>query len=1060
MPRGKVSKLPQEKLDYLESHWTGFLEKKTNRTSFWSKVEKGWFAKWPVETTLGLPVIDTTASIEASALSDAQKTEIGAAQSKISGVRAAVSLLGSGLDTQILRQQIRSWYNNKNQKEKRILNSEGSAAVTSQVKELLATVSRRRTRKLQKEEVWEKRHPDELMDAMKEDGFQEMMGVSEDDETMEERKERISNGRKAQLKLRKKTRARLFQEASTEEQNIVEEIYANQKTEKSVKPGKAETPEDFQQGLNMLPPLVKQFHEVIHDLTGWVGSTLLVGPVPEEEGKIGTQSGQTLDQAHIGWDDHVIKPLQQFGKAVFDHDTRRARALHREESEEPEGGADDEAEDRTPKPPRRRNRKKKQKSKVAVPSSNAPAIDTDSLLPFETDPQTTIEDHALGFDPDLSPPDGEWDSDSRLETAAPPSPSLSVMDMDVIDPALREDRLSRTDDPEVALISSNDPPPLPTLGMPLFEIRPISADSPSQGGLAPFTTGFHFTANLGPSTPVGSASAAVSQRPSPTTPPKFRPRAFGFGPSASPATPRSLSLVLSPSTLQNLQTTQNTTVPPAVPSASAARGTPPPLSTPVPRGTPSARGAPAARGISTFSVARTPSGTVTTPSPLRIVHTAPAGGAFPPIPSLTHDNFPHSRPMSNPPSRPKPAGRDGGLEGVSGAGSARGGQGGARGGGRGGRGGGRGGRGGGRGGGVVHEGREGGGGEEGGGGKEGGGGDQVHTVELVSRQRMLEIREFEKKRDALAAQAAKDRDRGIFRFPPPPAGHEALPQGPAALGVRRVEVPIKLASRPPPLPLPPRAPSTRDRRLPGHLDEFKDERVKSKKRTMTEIKTAAAAKRIITGKGTTKAGAKGKAKAKEDGEKGKRKATENLDVDAGVRPTKNTRSALRPFLERGSLGYLKPLSKSNFQGRNFKPSAPPRSLTMQVRSSLNLVLATYRRDLWTGECLRISRERERGRGGSAAGREPVSGREQGGKRGSQHQTGRAQQAQDERGVGEQRLSPSRGPSWEGGGRRQRRAPRGSRRLERATNKIVVPVAVAMAHGGSRGNEGGRIPGLE
>ncbi|KAJ7795821.1 hypothetical protein B0H14DRAFT_3495498 [Mycena olivaceomarginata] len=80
-----------------------------------------------------------------------------------------------------------------------------------------------------------------------------------------------------------------------------------------------------------------------------------------------------------------------------------------------------------------------------------------------------------------------------------------------------------------------------------------------------------------------------------------------------------------------------------------------------------------------------------------------------------------------------------------------------------------------------------------------------NTIAPVSRERMKEIRAFEKEHDAHAARAAKQRDHGIFAFGPPPAGHErSLPHGPVALGARRIA----------PEPALLRAPSARERHAP------------------------------------------------------------------------------------------------------------------------------------------------------------------------------------------------------------------------------------------------------
>jgi uncharacterized membrane protein len=42
-------------------------------------------------------------------------------------------------------------------------------------------------------------------------------------------------------------------------------------------------------GLDQLGSVLKQFHTAVTEMTGLVGGTVLVGPIPKEGGKIGTQ---------------------------------------------------------------------------------------------------------------------------------------------------------------------------------------------------------------------------------------------------------------------------------------------------------------------------------------------------------------------------------------------------------------------------------------------------------------------------------------------------------------------------------------------------------------------------------------------------------------------------------------------------------------------------------------------------------------------------------------------------------------------------------------------------
>lgn len=101
------------------------------------------------------------------------------------------------------------------------------------------------------------------------------------------------------------------------------------------------------------------------------------------------------------------------------------------------------------------------------------------------------------------------------------------------------------------------------------------------------------------------------------------------------------------------------------------------------------------------------------------------------------------------------------------------------------------------------------------------------SVEQIPRARMLEIRAFEKERDAAAARDARRRDHGVFVFPRPPAGHEALGTEPAALGARV-------------LPTEPEVLGPRSRRLVKNYEP-------PKKRTMVDIRADAAAKREAVG---------------------------------------------------------------------------------------------------------------------------------------------------------------------------------------------------------------------
>ncbi|KAK7027717.1 hypothetical protein R3P38DRAFT_3190799 [Favolaschia claudopus] len=328
MAKGRKSPLPADKTEYLESHLPEYFALKPNFGGFWKKVERGWFEKFPVEPSLGLPLRLPGVAIEDSGLPPEQVTAIGIAEIR---------------DMKV----IYNWFKNRAQKEKKLLNagtpaSTGSGAFAEIMTALGAGT---RPRRKQRREIWERRNADLIKKALAEAGYNELMGRGSSEETAEERKARIAQGRSDLQILRRRIVAQLMAEASEEEMKIVNELYSQQPKPSKADPAPvANTPEGLQQGIERAGPLLKNVHDYLEHTTGLVGVSMLVGPIPNQGGKIGTQTychgvtsgGHTFDQAHSGWEESVVKPLHQFGKKVFDHQTRRERAIRTQASSEPD----------------------------------------------------------------------------------------------------------------------------------------------------------------------------------------------------------------------------------------------------------------------------------------------------------------------------------------------------------------------------------------------------------------------------------------------------------------------------------------------------------------------------------------------------------------------------------------------------------------------------------------------------------------------------------------------------------------------------------------------------
>ncbi|KAK7030154.1 hypothetical protein R3P38DRAFT_3189110 [Favolaschia claudopus] len=805
MPKGKKTKLPADKTAYLESFWLEFTELQPHLGNFWIKVTRGWLQNWPVERRLGLPLVDST----------------GAAIGEDARSPQEALAIGQAIETE--NKVVCNWYNNRSQKEKKALNEATPASSsTGAVGEMIAALgaSSRRPRHSQRRQIWEKRNKDVINAALRAEGFKELMGVGYEGETVEERKERISRGRSAQQTLRQKVVKRLQLEATAEEMAIVEELYKSQEKPSRDSTESARTPEDFQQGIDEVGPLLKQVHTYVQQKTGLVGSTMLVGPIPNLGGRIGTQTychgvtaaGHTFDQAHSGWEDHVVKPLHQFGKKVFDHQTRRERAIRTQESSEPDNTTHSNTEDQTE-------------------TGGSPTLG--DIPPSETPTSTTSENGPTSRLP--TPPPISPVSEARPTASEPPSNTsprrtglflpgededfgrqdYPPLDLDLDYLPLSNETLSNSDVFSVPPNLAGTPGPTP-LSMITDDtssgdragdiIRSLSTTPAASGTPAPanaqpaapppapalsgFTQNWVFPSYSAPSTHTSMPSTPTFDNLRRGAPASAPPPARPFGSATALLAAGSMSVPSTPSRAEGSVYGR-----PQTAFQRAGTANPLPLRHVFTAGSPSTPAAPAPSTTAPTGPETTPpvAATTTTPAPTALVlpsphrHPAPpttAEHAAPPVVSittparvlsaLTADDFPESRPLSNAPKAPKaatPAGQ---------------GQGGGRGGGARGRGTrGRGGRGRGGGGGA--------GGGAGGGGAdtgyllghdaEGGNRWQLGTVSRqhnLNREAAATAAAAQKKLD----QAARDRDHGIFYFPPPPPGTTPLPAEPAALGAR------------------------------------------------------------------------------------------------------------------------------------------------------------------------------------------------------------------------------------------------------------------------------------
>lgn len=103
-------------------------------------------------------------------------------------------------------------------------------------------------RKHQRIEIWQKLYPQKMDGTLAAEGYRDLMPSLDENQTAEERKQCVKEGRAAQLALRRKLAGQMWKEATDEEKAEVEKIYLAQESKGRKKGGAEEkrTPEDFQ----------------------------------------------------------------------------------------------------------------------------------------------------------------------------------------------------------------------------------------------------------------------------------------------------------------------------------------------------------------------------------------------------------------------------------------------------------------------------------------------------------------------------------------------------------------------------------------------------------------------------------------------------------------------------------------------------------------------------------------------------------------------------------------------------------------------------------------------
>ncbi|KAJ7118148.1 hypothetical protein C8R44DRAFT_878777 [Mycena epipterygia] len=616
MPRGRKSQLPADQLEYLEGLYGEFETKQAAKglPPFWVKVKRGWFERWPVEPGLNLPSMSVGGvMIEDAGFSEVDKLAVGKAQATMGEI-------------------IHNWYNNTSARNKRLAkgSATGQGSSGSGLKELLLNLHQKRGRKNQCVEIWQQLHSTQMEEALRAGGFYELMRFEKDGETPEERRARMKAGRSAQMKMRRAVAQKQLDEAPEEEQAEVEMRFKVQ--EAKDKEGEAvgkSSGEEYEVGINKMGQMLRDVHTALEQVTGWVGATVMTGPVPSQAGKVGTQSycfgvtpaGNTFEQSFPDWDHVVMEPLGAFGRRVFDRKTRQERAIQPARLGEDDAAAVEDATLAT-EPPRepsvKRIRAPRKKKPAPVPlesESSTPMAGPSSVGqggPLDDDDQHGFtrnadddfladfasfdwEGAAAGIDTDASlvlptaPPDLSGRPLPRpAYKGAPYSPATVGGSAGSASAFLSTDLLS--------FLPPYGSLPMPDEATPSFQLTSLSSESPTQAELVDLVSNFVYSSV--PGTPTQRLHVSpVTSTSLPSTPSldsHILPQAPGPGVrrTASVGTPSPLQFVQTASTAATPVRSGSSTMPTRSPSlATPTRSVPshvaaPSSATAAPRATP------------------------------------------------------------------------------------------------------------------------------------------------------------------------------------------------------------------------------------------------------------------------------------------------------------------------------------------------------------------------------------------------------------------------------------------------------------------------------------------
>ncbi|KAJ7471714.1 hypothetical protein B0H11DRAFT_2237264 [Mycena galericulata] len=344
-----------EQKKFFELWMPEFLIKKGAHSldSFWVKMKAAWYAEFPEETNLGLPVQEIDPDPNA-----ARPRKLTPQESTL-------------LDQAMARRekQLHNAFNNRYAKERG-----GAGRSARSMAAMLFKARPKRRRRHQVLEVYQMEHKEVVQEGLKNSEYDSLNEAAQcrdadgewiDDEDDDAKTKRISDARSQRMKVKRRVVQELWDDEPEEVKERIREIAKREvvETAPDVESGEGETkertPEEYQLSLDESMQVAEMFLHEFHRMTGWVG--VLVVCFGDTPGKV------DFENWHPHWKKGVTNPLFKFARQAIPRSVRASRAIVSADKDNDDEASDD-AEAATPVNP-----KKASKKKVAAPSQTSEA---------------------------------------------------------------------------------------------------------------------------------------------------------------------------------------------------------------------------------------------------------------------------------------------------------------------------------------------------------------------------------------------------------------------------------------------------------------------------------------------------------------------------------------------------------------------------------------------------------------------------------------------------------------------------------------------------------------